>query len=80
MEVQVVQAPDVLLTEEAPVLPAPTLNLENSLATFLDEQNGHLILLAAVPVTRSSKIFLQLAHSYSKIGKLIPPIALAIIS
>jgi hypothetical protein len=76
----VVQALDDLLPWPLPALAEPTLKLEKSFVIFFEEQKGHFVLFWSLLDTRSSKIFLHLAHSYSNMGKVIPPTALPTIS
>jgi hypothetical protein len=77
---QVVQAPEVAPALPLPEPDDPTLKQESNFVTFLDEQEGHLIVSLLPPKTRSSKVLLHLQHSYSNMGKVIPPTALPTIS
>jgi len=74
------QAPEVPLLTELPDLPVPTLKHEKSLLTFFEEQCGQLMVSDESSEISSSKVFLHLEHSYSNMGKVMPPIASAITS
>jgi hypothetical protein len=74
-EVQVVQELVALFFEPDP--PVPTLNEENSFCTLFEEHSGHFTIWRPSSVIRSSKVFPHLRHSYSNMGKVIPPSAFA---
>jgi hypothetical protein len=46
---------------------------EKSLLTLFEEHCGHLTTSDESPEISSSNVFLHLAHSYSNMGKVIPP-------